>query len=371
MSFYLEEPLINLYGVCLANSSCSSFHYVDLWSYGGAWKCLAFLLPVWITFRDGNLSLNFALSKFGPSMLRLAFQTGTSDWTWECSSSVSWTASLAENFPWLTNGCCDSHYSLLQPILFSFSDYCAFPFPFRGELADRFFVCGWPNVQSFPIPTFIFLEILATRGMPRITFSILTTNSSFAIDTRTAICRSWWASSVFRVSCLSAELSLFTALPGRFPLPCPFFAVTCLKEYIPPSEHEPFDVQDRHSSPFCPIPSKEQAAGARSFERSFLRDQHVLLLPNNVIHHGPQSLVAYRFFSKKTMSWWWSRVHHECGFFTCRSYKLPNTCSSKSLPWANNVSSQIWLNILKLSLHNSTLNKLLKFIVCTWVLLIV
>ena len=47
---------------------------------------------------------------------------------------------------------------------FSFSDYCAFPFPFRGELVDRFFVCGWTNVQSFPIPILKFLEIFAMRG---------------------------------------------------------------------------------------------------------------------------------------------------------------------------------------------------------------
>ena len=45
------------------------------------------------------------------------------------------------------------------------------------------------------------------------------------------------------------------------------------------------------------------------------------------------------------------------------------TCSSKSFPRANNVSSQAWLNILRLSLH-STSSKSHKFIVCLWVLLL-
>ena len=48
------NTLWSLYAVCLANSSCSSFHSLDLWSYGGAFGDLSFLLPVWITFRDCN-----------------------------------------------------------------------------------------------------------------------------------------------------------------------------------------------------------------------------------------------------------------------------------------------------------------------------
>ena len=50
-------------------------------------------------------------------------------------------------------------------------------------------------------------------------------------------------------------------------------------------------------------------------------------------------------------------------FFICRSHSFSTTCSSKSLPGCHIVSSQAWLNILRLPLCSSTVSKSLKFIV--------
>ena len=61
--FVFKISLSSLYDLCLTNYSCTSFHSVDLRWYDGAFGDLPFLLSVWITFRDGNVSLNFALSR--------------------------------------------------------------------------------------------------------------------------------------------------------------------------------------------------------------------------------------------------------------------------------------------------------------------
>ena len=63
VSFCLEELFVMLVSPCFVKISCSSFHSVDCWSYGGAFGDLPFLLPVWITFRYVNFSLNLPPSK--------------------------------------------------------------------------------------------------------------------------------------------------------------------------------------------------------------------------------------------------------------------------------------------------------------------
>ena len=63
VSSCLEELIVKLVSPCFVKFSCSSFHAADLWSNGGAFGNLPFLLLVWITFRIGNLSLIFATSK--------------------------------------------------------------------------------------------------------------------------------------------------------------------------------------------------------------------------------------------------------------------------------------------------------------------
>ena len=89
--------------------------------------------------------------------------------------------------------------------------------------------------------------------------------------------------------------------------------------------------------------------------------------------HWPQSSIfgSFSTFSFKLMSCWHKVIacFMRVDFFTCPSSKVSRTCSSESLPKACDVSSQAWLNILRLSLYNSTLSKPLKFIVCVWVLL--
>ena len=61
--FFLDSCLCSVYSLRLGNSSCCSFHSVDLWSYGGAFGHLPFFPLLWITFRDGTLSLNLVLTE--------------------------------------------------------------------------------------------------------------------------------------------------------------------------------------------------------------------------------------------------------------------------------------------------------------------
>ena len=80
---------------------------------------------------------------------------------------------------------------------------------------------------------------------------------------------------------------------------------------------------------------------------------------------------VYSVYMFRTMSCWYKVIacFMSVDFFTCRSYRFSRTCSSKSLPRADNVSSQAWLNILRTSLHNPTSSKSLKSIVCPRALL--
>ena len=112
----LEELLINFYALSHTISSCSSFHSVDLWSCAGASSCLAFLLLVWITFRDGNLSLNFCSFKLWSEHVTPSFSDGNFRLNVRMLF-IGVVDCLAQNSPWLPSGCCDSHYSLLQSIL--------------------------------------------------------------------------------------------------------------------------------------------------------------------------------------------------------------------------------------------------------------
>ena len=62
----LKGSLWTLYALYLAHSSCSSFHSAVLGPCGGAFGNLPHLLPVWITVKDGHLSMNLVgLFKLG------------------------------------------------------------------------------------------------------------------------------------------------------------------------------------------------------------------------------------------------------------------------------------------------------------------
>ena len=69
--------------------------------------------------------------------------------------------------------------------------------------------------------------------------------------------------------CRYAEFSLLTRLFGRFPLPLPFFAVSCPNAHFQTFGHEPFHIQDRQSLPVSSGPFEEYAAAAPSLDRSF------------------------------------------------------------------------------------------------------
>ena len=150
----LEGSLWSLCALCFANSSCSSFHSVHLWSYGGAFGDFPFVLPIWITFRDGNLSMNSALSKLWWENLMLTVADGSfSVWAQECLFWAYWIVPLARGFTVLSSGCSWKFRNAkrflakvlgkwfakltLATVTFSFPDSFHLPFPGRWGLVDR------------------------------------------------------------------------------------------------------------------------------------------------------------------------------------------------------------------------------------------
>ena len=103
--------------------------------------------------------------------------------------------------------------------------------------------CAQTRVSHSTHVTFISLEVCAMRVMPRITFSIMTTISSFVVETRRTVFSSGWTFLVFLAYCRSADLSLYTRLLDRFLLPFPFYAVSCSNEHRSPFEQEPFGIR--------------------------------------------------------------------------------------------------------------------------------
>ena len=217
---------------------------------------------------------------------------------------VSMEVSNCKNFPEISPRAVICNIHNCDRCLF-FSDTFALPLPFG--LVDRSFFCESMDGQSFPIWHLPFLKYLQCGRRP------YWHSQSMFFSRWTFPCLCGVLSFCESVSLYQASWSSSFAFP--------FFAVSCSKEHFLPFEHEPFDIQDRQSRYFSPAPFEEYAAAALSLDRSLRKPHVLLLLLEDVIDHGPRSLVDSGLpFQNNVLLIWCHRMLHESRlFFTTHS----------------------------------------------------
>ena len=143
---------------------------VNLWSYGSAFGHLTFFAPVWITFTDGKLSLNLALSKLWRKNLMFFFLGCLT-----CSRFPS-----AFQCVFLEVSICMNFHDLSSNRWFAIFTIAIIPFSFFGQLSSsrigRWTLLLWVDKRTvLSHMTFFFHEVYVMWRMPIITHSIMTT----------------------------------------------------------------------------------------------------------------------------------------------------------------------------------------------------
>ena len=270
MSFYLEQLLKKLYDVCLANSSCCSFHSVDLWSYGGASSFLAFLLPVWITFRDGNLSLNFVFSKRWSEHVTPNFSDGNFRLNVRMLFICIVDCLTCSKFPLAVKWVLWFTLFTIATDTVSISDCCAFPFSFSwraGRSLLRLRVTNCTILSHSHIEKFLnYLQcgncqLPLSRSWLQILLLQLTHGRRSAFPDGLLLSFGYL---VFLRNCLFSPRFLIDVLCLALSLSC-HGRKNISRHWITSLLMSKLD----HLFPFCSNPSEEYAAGARSLERSF------------------------------------------------------------------------------------------------------
>ena len=385
VSFRLQELLVEF--VCSVpckiffspHSTLSTF-----WSCGGALRDLPFLLLVWITFREENLSLKVALQTL----------------MWESDASFllgAWMpfmdildcltcSRFSFVFKWVfmeVSSCQSSPEDVLglwfgnihncNRYLFFFG---LFSFTFSFGLVDRFFFFECMNGQSFPIWHLSFLKYLQCEKMPSNSHTLDRDNNllfcSWSIEDdllfQVGSCLSFWHIVVLP-NCLFQSGFLIDFLRLSISLPCHvgmnIFRLSSTSLLTPKIDNLCF---------FSSAPFEEYAAAALSLDRSLWEINMFCSCCSRMSLTIVLTLWLLLGSFSRTMSCWF---HVFTCFMSVDLFYLVVHTSSPGRAHPNHdhgmvrLSSQAWLKVLGLSLYKSRLRKSLKVIVCprvSWML---